>query len=388
VERFDAIVVGAGPAGSTTAYRLATAGARVLLLDRARFPRDKPCGGGLTARAVRELPFAVDAVVEDRATRVTIRAGYRGGFERRSREPLVLLTERLRLDAFLAERAAGAGADFRDGVRVTEPAASDAEVSVRLDGREVHAAVLIGADGANGIVARTLGLAREVEHGVALEGSVAGAEDRFRGLLALEFGVVPGGYGWVFPKGDHVNVGVGGWSGEGPRLRGHLRRLCDAHGLSWERVESLRGHRLPMRRLGARLARGRVAVVGDAAGLVDPFSGDGIFEALVSARLASAAVLELLEGRAASLDPYDDALTRRLARLTSFSWGLKTAVDRFPRLSLAAVRLPPAWPVIEAIVRGDLDDVGSVRGPARASTRVLGALARRSGDAGRAFRAA
>jgi geranylgeranyl reductase family protein len=382
VERFDAVVVGAGPAGSTTAYRLASAGARVLLLDRARFPRDKPCGGGLTARAVRELPFAVDPVVEDRATRVTLRAGYRGGYERASREPLVLLTQRSRLDAFLAERASDAGADFRDGVRVTDVS----ETSISVDGREVRFDTLVGADGANGIVARTFGLAREIAHGVALEGNVPDAEDRFRGRLALEFGVVPGGYGWVFPKGDHVNVGVGGWTREGPQLRAHLRRLCDEHGLRWERVESLRGHRLPMRRPAARLARGRVAVVGDAAGLVDPFSGDGIFEALVSARLASAAVLDLLNGRAAALDPYHDALTSRLARLASFSWSLKSAVDRFPRLSLAAVRLPPAWPVIEAIVRGDVDDAGSVRGPARAPIRLLGELARRSGGAGGAYR--
>jgi geranylgeranyl reductase family protein len=372
VERFDAIVVGAGPAGSTAAYRLATVGARVLLLDKARFPRDKPCGGGLTARALRELLFTVDPVVEDRATRFTLRARYRGGFERVSAEPLVVLTQRRRLDAFLAERAAEAGADFRDGVRVSDVS----ETSIRVDGLEVACETLIGADGANGITGRALGLAREVERGVALEGNVRRAEDAFRGRMALEFGVVPGGYGWVFPKGDHVNVGVGGWAAEGPRLREHLQRLCGEHAIPFDRVESLRGHHLPMRRPAARLARGRAAVVGDAAGLVDPFSGDGIFEALLSARLASAAVLDLLAGRADSLEPYHDALTTRLARLAAFSWGLKSAVDRFPRLSLAAVRLPPAWPVIEAIVRGDLDSPAPVRGTARAPYGLLRALAR------------
>jgi geranylgeranyl reductase family protein len=365
VERFDAVVVGAGPAGSMAAYRLATAGVRVLLLDKARFPRDKPCGGGLTARALRELPFPVDPVVEDAATRFTLRVGYRRGFERESREPLVLLTQRRRLDAFLVERAVEAGAEFRDGVRVSDVT----ETSAAAD-------VLVGADGANGITAKALGLAREVERGVALEGNVRGVEDSFRGRMALEFGVVPGGYGWVFPKGDHVNVGVGGWGAEGPRLRDHLRRLCRAHGIPFERVESLRGHRLPMRRPGARLARGRAAVIGDAAGLVDPFSGDGIFEALLSARLASAAALDLLAGRAATLDPYHDALTTRLARLTAFSWALKAAVDRFPTLSLAAVRFPPVWPVVEAIVRGDMDSPDPVRGTARAPLGLLRTLAR------------
>ena len=118
MERFDAIVVGAGPAGSATAIRLARGGANVLLADRARFPRDKPCGGGLTGRAVRELPVDVSPVVEDVVRRLELRLRYRKRFERRSERPLVLMTRRRRLDAFLAEQAAAAGADFRDGVTV------------------------------------------------------------------------------------------------------------------------------------------------------------------------------------------------------------------------------------------------------------------------------
>src|SRR5918999_5114841 len=105
MERFDALIDGAGPAGSTAAYRLSREGASVLLVDKARFPRDKPCGGGLTMRAVRQLPFTVEPVVEDRATRFTFGLAFRHHFERRTTEPLALLTQRSRLDHYLVEQA-------------------------------------------------------------------------------------------------------------------------------------------------------------------------------------------------------------------------------------------------------------------------------------------
>src|SRR6267142_7251141 len=115
---FDVAVVGAGPAGSVTAYRLATAGARVLLVDRGVFPRDKPCGGGVTMRAARLLPFSIEPVVEDRIERVECRLAYGPRFERRTRRPLALMTQRKRLDHFLLEKAAAAGAEVREGVKV------------------------------------------------------------------------------------------------------------------------------------------------------------------------------------------------------------------------------------------------------------------------------
>jgi geranylgeranyl reductase family protein len=386
VERFDAIVVGAGPAGSTTAYRLARAGAKVLLLDRARFPRDKPCGGGLTGRALRLLPVSVDPVVEERADRFELRFRYGRGFERASREPLVLLTQRRRLDQHLAEQAAAAGADFRDGVPVGAIAASERGVEIGVGGGTLCAATLIGADGANGVTARALGLATDLEYGVALEGNVPHElvdRARFEGRLVCELGIVPGGYGWIFPKGDHVNVGVGGWASEGPRLRERLRRLCDAYGLPFERVEELKGHRLPMRTPTTRLAAGRAALVGDAAGLVDPLSGDGMYEAFLSSKLVASAVLDVLAGRATTLDRYQDELRSSLAGLAAASWGLKVALDRFPRLTFSLIRIPAVWPVVRGVVHGDLAHPGAASGPGRAPLKILRALA---GQAGRQFR--
>ena len=374
VKAYDAIIVGAGPAGSVTAYRLATAGASVLLLDRAKFPRDKPCGGGLTYRAMRELPFSVEPVVEDVVDRFEFGFRYGHRFQRRGASPIILMTQRRRLDAFLAERAVAAGVDFRDGAKVS--AVGD-DGSVTADGRTFRAGVVIGADGVNGVTSRSLGLENRYRYGVALEGNVPyehAREGRYRGCAVLELGVVPGGYGWVFAKGDHVNVGVGGWESEGPQLRDHLRRLCDAHGISEEAVESVRGYRLPLRRPQDTLVRGRVLLVGDAAGLVDPLSGDGMYEAFVSARLATEATLDVLQERTSELASYAEALTAALGSHAAASWAAKRALDRFPRLVYAFARLPPVWRFADALLRGELRSPSDARGTAKAPLKVVKAL--------------
>src|SRR5262245_1104119 len=378
VERFDAIVVGAGPAGSTAALRLARAGAHVLLIDRERFPRDKPCGGGLTYRAVRQLPVSVEPVVEDTVHRFELGFRYGRRFQRRSESPIVLMTQRRRLDAFLAEQAAAAGADFRDGVKATALEQDDDGVTVRFDDSAATAPVAIGADGVNGLTARVLGLTGSRSHGVALEGNVphVHAREDYRGRAVVELGTVPGGYAWIFPKGDHVNVGVGGWESEGPRLREHLERACAGYGLPAERLESLRGYRLPMRGLRDPVSRSRVLLVGDAAGLVDPLSGDGMYEAFVSSRLAAETALELLEGRASTLYAYTLRLEAGLGRTLAASWKAKYALDRFPRLVYGVARLPLVWGFTSAFLRGDLTHPGDAKGLVRAPLRLVDALGR------------
>ncbi len=380
---FDAAIVGAGPAGSTAAYRLAHEGARVLLVDRATFPRDKPCGGGVTGRAARLLPFAIDPVVEETVDRLDCRLHYRNRFERKARAPLALMTQRSRLDHFLLRQAAEAGADVRDGVKVADVRPT----GLTVDGAEISARLVIGADGCNGTAARQLELGGEIVHGVGLEANVP-YEARYARTMVLELGVVPGGYGWVFPKGDHLNVGVGGDEREGPRLRDHLRRLCDEHDIDLEAASGMRGYRLPMRRPASRLARGTAAVIGDAAGLVDPFSGDGMYEAFLSAQLVTEAALEVLAGRASGLEAYEQAVARRITPLTAAGWGAKVAFDRFPRTTFALARLPVTFRAVEKLLQGELGHPGAAHGLEKGAIRLIYAVAKRAGDPGRAFQPA
>ena len=373
MEHFDVLVVGAGPAGSAAAIHLVRGGARVLLADRASFPRDKPCGGGLTGRALRHAPCDVDPVVEHVVDRFVLRARYGRCVTRRGKSPLIRMTQRRRLDLHLAEHAAATGADFRDGVRVEDLEVGDDGVAAIVGGSAVRASFVVGADGANGLVARSAELGEGIVRGVALEANVRwGPLDPapYCETAWVELGVVPGGYGWVFPKGDHANLGVGGWLDEGPRLRAHLDQLAREHGLDPGALTDVRGHRLPMRRLGAPAARGRVLLVGDAAGLVDPLSGDGIYEAFVSARLAADA---LLAGRP---EGYEASLSTALDRHAAVSWKAKRAADRYPRACLWAVRAPGVFDAVAGLLRGDLAHPSEARRLARPPLRLLSRLAR------------
>ncbi len=373
MEHFDVLVVGAGPAGSTAALSLARSGVKVLLLDKVRFPRDKPCGGGLTGRALRHLPCDVAPVVERVVNRMVLRAGYRTTVDRTSREPLVAMTQRRRLDLHLAEQAADAGADFRDGARVSDIELDDSGVSARVGKTRVRASFLVGADGANGAVARAVGLGDGIVRGIALEGNVPWAaleRGDYESAAWVELGVVPGGYGWVFPKGDHANLGVGGWMEEGPRLRVHLDRLARAHAVDPAQLSAVRGHRLPMRALGTPAARGRALLVGDAAGLVDPLSGDGMYEAFVSARLAAEAIVD---GRP---EAYEASLSAALDRHAAASWKAKRAADRYPRACVWALRAPGVFTAISGLLRGDLAHPSDAPRIAQPPLRALVRLAR------------
>lgn len=372
MQRFDVLVVGAGPAGSATAHGLATAGLRVLVADRARFPRDKPCGGGLTTRAFRRCPVDPTEVVEERVDLVELRFRYGDSVVRKAAAPVIWMTQRRRLDAFLLDAARAAGADVREGVHVSH---DDGVVS--LDGERVTADVVVGADGANGQTAKSLSLGGAIVHGVALEGNVpysALPADRYRHRAVVELADIPGGYGWVFPKGDHVNVGVGAWADEGPRLRDHLAAVCAAHGLVPEQLENVRGHRLPLRRPGTRVAGARALLVGDAAGLIDPVSGDGMYECFVSAGLATTAIEDLLAGRADSLEPYGVVLDAELAPLHRASWKLKRALDRWPRASWQVARTRLLWRSVERLLLGEIGSPGEQHGLARLPLRLLDGL--------------
>ena len=245
--------------------------------------------------------------------RITYKLGR--GFTRPFPAPCTYMTMRDRLDAFLVERAVDAGAAVMDGFPVRRVEVEHGHARVYSDGDSVTGSILVGADGANSVVAHQLGLVRDTEMLVGLESEVyadGARQERWRSTVGLDFGTLRGGYMWVFPKADHLSIGVGGFTRHSTLLRGLMDRFLASLDLGPHERRLTRGHRLPRRRPGSPIQRGRALLVGDAAGLVDFWTGEGIYSAIRSAQLASDAIPELLEGTTTDLGAYERRVDEEL----------------------------------------------------------------------------
>ena len=390
---YDAIVVGAGPAGSTAARILAQEGASVLLLDRSSFPRDKPCGGGVTLRAASVQELDLTPVVERTVfgARFSLRLG--PSFDRRFGEPLAYMTRRSHLDTYLARAATEAGVAFHDGdaVRGLEIAppnggsgsALTPAVTVRTAAGTYTADVLLGADGANGIVGRAAAIFPDFDEAVALEGNAplsTEMETRWQEILGLDLGGLAGGFGWLFPKGDHLNVGVGCWKYAAFTLRPKLSELCRRYGVDPEGLNGLRGHHLPLRVPGTPITRGPVALMGDAAGLIDPLSGEGIHNAFASGRLAAETALSYLAAREPDLSAYQRAVDLELQPDLTVSRQLQELFHFAPPPFVAVMRQSQAfWHSFCYLIRGETTyaDFASSIGPLRLAMTFFATVAQR-----------
>ena len=356
--RYDVIVIGAGPAGSTTARECASRGLSVLLLDKSEFPRDKPCGGAVTIRAARLLPFEITPVVERVISCVRLTERQSRGFTHSSPEKVTYLTQRSRLDNFLAECAINAGATFRQHQTVRGVEKHSTHVVVRTTSDTFEGRTLVAADGANGRTARLAGLHVRFVHGIAMEGNITppgGFPSQWEDTMGLDLGGLPGGYGWLFPKGDHVNIGLGGWRHIGHTLRDRLDHLVRSYGFDPAKLWGVRAYHLPVRQPGSPLVDGNVVLVGDAAGLLDPLTGEGIFAAMWSGRTASREITAYLGEQAPDLDGYRRETERGLLPELRVSRQLHDIFHLWPGLFMGIDRRTSIlWTAMAPLMRGEL----------------------------------
>ena len=322
------IVVGGGPAGATAARALALAGVGVRVLDRSAFPRNKPCGGGISLRVLPRFPYLapdLSSIATHYLSRLYLEGPDGGSTVIESEGPAALMIRRMEFDALLVRMAAAAGAEVMSGVDVVRAVGHDGGVTLTArDGRTFTSSTVIAADGVHSVVARRLGLnpgwpATSVALDMMEETPRSQLRDVDPSTLWVAYGFNPDGgapgrepsgtasqpadegYAYIFPKRDHVNVGIG-------YLLSHYRRAVDRspYELQREFVRQLRERGIvegdsvrrnftpfiipvggPLRRPGG----GRVLLAGDAGGFVNGFTAEGIYYAMVTGELAARSVI-------------------------------------------------------------------------------------------------
>jgi geranylgeranyl reductase family protein len=297
---FDIIIIGAGPAGSAAAAWAARQGLRVALLDKARFPRSKLCGGLFTERSrsyFREI-FGAEPDLSHAVTRHDCALWYQGAELARLKDiPPLHLTMRLDIDAQMFAHALAAGAQDFTGRAVAS--LTDNSVTFR-DGDSLTCRVLIGADGVSSIVAKhligaafdtkTIGFGLEIEAPLTLQNPQEQP-------LRIDFAAAHWGYGWSFPKQGSTTVGIGGLRAENPDMKAQMAAYLTTLGLPTDAVK-VKGPHLPFGDFRPQPGRASVLLAGDAAGLVDPITGEGIAFAMRSGQLAAQAACAALAAQA------------------------------------------------------------------------------------------
>lgn len=387
---WDVVVVGAGPAGASAAYAAACTGRRVLLLEKAELPRYKTCGGGIIGPSRDALPPGFDLPLRDRVHAVTFSLNGRMTRTRRSKNMLFGLINRPEFDARLVKTAQDAGAELRTGVTVSRVEQHGSAVPDRRtvavvlgDGEVVLARAVVGADGSASRIGAHVGVKMDqVDLGLEAEIPVPPtvAED-WAGRVLIDWGPMPGSYGWVFPKGDTLTVGVISARGEGAATKRYLDDFIGRLGLAGFEPEISSGHLTRCRADDSPLSRGRVLVCGDAAGLLEPWTREGISFALRSGRLAGEWAVRVSEAhdavdaRRQALN-YAFAIKAGLGAEMGVGRRMLTVFSRRPGMIHAALTgFRPAWHAFAKIVRGTTTLAEIVR-THPVARRALGAMDR------------
>jgi len=312
---YDVIIVGAGPSGAILSYVLAQNGVNVLLLEKEKLPRYKACGGGVNLRTTSLIPFDITEVVENTIYGAMLSHKSSSPVLRTYPEPLTYMVMRDKLDHLLSCQAQAAGAQIIDQCKVTNMEIQKDRVVVQTTMSTYTASIIVGADGANGVVARSSGLARRGQRGMAIDCQLI-VDDRslakWDGTVSIEFGGVYGGYSWIFPKRDCLSVGIGGPDRYAKHMKSYLLHFIEKQRFSSYKVKRFRGHALPHGYNDAHLTASRSLLVGDAAGLIDPLTGDGIYYSIKSAVLAAPVIMKTLEANRTVLAEYEKAVKTEL----------------------------------------------------------------------------
>jgi geranylgeranyl reductase family protein len=289
----DVLIVGAGPAGSVLAYLLARDGYAVRIIDKATFPREKVCGGGISNKTIELLPFDISSVVQKRIKGAFLTYQNHDAIVKDLDERAGASVLRPDFDNFLLQKAIDAGVTFEGSTEFVKPESLGDRITVTTSRGTIRSRYVVGADGVMSRVRESVFGRGLVTYTPAIEALVsvsADQADRIGNRVLFDFGGMPHGYGWIFPKKDHLNVGV--FSIYPTRsIKKDLVRFMSWYGVlsSPSHVKYL-GFAIPLGNIRQEYERGNFLLVGDAGGFAESFYGEGIYFALKSAVVAAEAL--------------------------------------------------------------------------------------------------
>jgi geranylgeranyl reductase family protein len=296
---FDVAIIGAGPAGATLAHDLAGSGIRVIVLEKNKFPRYKCCGGGITTKTAGLLDPELSSFFEDSISCINITYAGDTGLQKDYERPLLYTVMRDRFDQALITRAEKAGAAVFTDSMVNNIVSGGEYVDVATNRENIRVKFLVGADGIDSFVARTAVIKGNRNRLLGIETEVRVSDNdmvKWRSRVLIEIGRITAGYAWVFPKADHLSIGIGCLSLNAKYLKKQYYEFLNSLNLENPEIKHWGSAFIPVCTGQPVVHKGRVALIGDAAGLADPLTGEGIHNAIISARLAAIALKNSIDG--------------------------------------------------------------------------------------------
>lgn len=311
------IVVGGGPAGLYLAFKLAKAGADVLILEKYRWPRYKACGGALSEKSINILSKGnislKNNLIKSKIRKFKFRFDFKESFDINYQGKAIKLINRKKFDDYLKKRAVELGAEFKDQSEVKSLYQKGKKVILNTQETEYSADLIVGADGANSITAKSFNAYSDdflKNRGTALEAEIFNNDINYlnNNEIIVDFGLIPDGYAWSFPKTDQLSIGLGSLKFNKIKLKEKLFNYLNQLEIDYSKSNLfLKGHLLPTYSKNLEMKRSgeNYLLIGDAAYLADAFIGEGIYFALLSAQIAAETIIKYLNNNKYSLKNYE-----------------------------------------------------------------------------------
>ena len=336
MQQYDVIIVGAGPAGAIASKTCAEKGLSTLLLEKKTIPRFKLCGGAVSISALSHLDFGIKKDLIERecyGERVHFRNHQ---IEVRRKTRRAILVSRDKFDAYIVSKAVDVGVVLHEEEKATSITQNQSKVVVETTKEKYNAKVVIGADGVNSIVSKQVRepyRPNELALGITAEIPATNEEvdEYIDNAIDIHYGITKFGYGWVFPKEKHFSVGVAGILPLMKTPRNIFMTFLKKLGFSTDVVTH--AHLIPSGGYEREVCSDRIILVGDAAGFVDPFYGEGIKYAFISGKLAAERIVESNENDDFSkfaLDTYKRSCYKSFGANLEYSLRLTRLMNKYP----------------------------------------------------------